>query len=84
MDPLKEQIVTTLQEAQQTLMAVFLVPPMLLGILLMVFRDQVRRFLGILDFTQTLLIGTAVLAVACLGLLWAAIARFQRARLILD
>ncbi|MCK4682902.1 hypothetical protein KAT59_07750, partial [Candidatus Bipolaricaulota bacterium] len=45
-DPLKEQIVTTLQEAQQTLMAVFLVPSMLLGILLMVFRDQVRRFLG--------------------------------------
>jgi len=43
-DPLKEQIVTTLQEAQQTLMAVFLVPSMLLGILLMVFRDQVRRF----------------------------------------
>jgi hypothetical protein len=31
LDPLKEQIVTTRQEAQQILMAVFLVPSMLHG-----------------------------------------------------
>ena len=39
---------------------------------------------GILAFTQTLLIVTTVLVVTCLGFLWAAMARFQRARLILD
>ena len=40
--------------------------------------------LGILASTPTLLIVTAVLVVAYLGLLWAAMARFQRTRLILD
>ena len=73
----------TVQEAAQTLIAVFFVPFMLLGIVLLVIRDQAREFLGSLDLTQILLIVIAVLVVANVGLFAAAMARFRRARLIL-
>ena len=74
----------TVQEAMQTLTAVLLLPPMLLGFVLQMFRDQVRGLFGALDGNQVLLIVLAVLAVIALGVFAAALARFQRARLILD
>jgi len=73
----------TVQEATQTLMAVFLVPPMLLGLIVLLLGDQACEFLGTLDLTRILLIVGAVLVVANLGLFAAAMARFRRARLIL-
>jgi len=74
----------TVQEAMQTLTAVLLLPPMLLGFVLQMFRDQVRGLFGALDGNQVLLIVLAVLAMIDLGVFSAVIARFQRARLILD
>jgi len=74
----------TVQEAMQTLTAVLLLPPMLLGFVLQMFRDQVRGLFGALDGNQVLLIVLAVLAMIDLGVFSAAMARFQRARLILD
>jgi ABC-2 type transport system permease protein len=73
----------TVQEATQTLTAVFLIPPMLLRFVLLIFVDQLRGFVGALNATQILLIVLAVLAVADLAILTAAMARFKRARLIL-
>jgi len=74
----------TAQEAAQTMMAVFLLPPMLLGMVLLVFSEQILGLLATLDGTQILFIAIVVLAAVGLGLLMAAMARFQRARLILD
>ena len=74
----------TVQEATQTLMALFLLSPILLGMLLFVFSDQVGAFFSPLDATQILLIVVAVLTVLNVGLLAAAMARFQRSWLILD
>lgn len=73
----------TVQEATQTLTAVFLIPPMLLRFVLLIFEDQLRGFVGALDATQILLIVLGVLAVADLAMLVAAMTRFKRARLIL-
>ena len=75
----------TVQEAMQTLTAVLLLPPMLLGMVAtLILRDQVRELFRAFDGTQVLLIVLAVLAMIDLGVFAAAMARFQRARLILD
>jgi ABC-2 type transport system permease protein len=74
----------TVQEAQQTLTAVLLFPPMLLGMLLMLLRDRVQEMVGALKGEQILLIVVAILAVIDVVIFVAAIARFQRSRLYLD
>ena len=75
----------TVQEAIQTLTAVLLLPPMLLGMVAtLMLPDQVRGLFRTFDGTQVLLIVLAVLAMIDLGVFAAAMARFQRARLILD
>jgi len=74
----------TVQEAAQTLTAIFLLPPMLLGFVLMALSDQVREVVGSLNGTQVLIIVVAVLLVLDLAVHAAAMARFQRARLMLD
>jgi len=66
------------------LMALLLLAPMLLGVPLFVFSDQVGAFFRTLDATQTFLIVVAVLTVLDVGVLAAAMARFQRSRLILN
>jgi len=74
----------TVQGAQQTLTAVLLLPPMLLGMVAtLMLRDQARWLFDALDGNQVLLIVLAVLATIDLGVFAAATARFQRARLIL-
>jgi ABC-2 type transport system permease protein len=74
----------TAQEATQMLMFAILIPPMLLQVIPMLFRDQMARFLDVVNGQQLLLIVLAVLVVLDAAVLLAAVARFQRARLILD
>ena len=79
----------TAQEAQQTLMAVLLIPPMILqfGLFYILGSDsgraRLQEVLGALSFEQIILVIVAVLVVLDVGLLLAAMARFRRARLIL-
>jgi ABC-2 type transport system permease protein len=80
----------TAQEAQQTLMAVLLIPPMILQFALFAILSsesgeaRFREVLATLSFEQVILVIVAVLLVLDVGLLMAALARFKRARLILD
>lgn len=73
----------TVQEAQQMLMSIFLVPLVGLSLIFFAFHKQIGNALGGLDFTQVVLIAIAVLVVVDVMLLLAAMARFKRARLIL-
>jgi len=75
---------STVQEAQQILMTAFMIPPMILGFVAMAFHEQIGEALSGLDFTKVILIVAAVLAVLAVTLTLAAMARFQRARLMLD
>jgi ABC-2 type transport system permease protein len=74
----------TVQEATQTLTAIFLVPPMLLQFVFFAFHDQIREFLEGLSGEQVLLVFVIVLALIDLGVFVMAMARFQRSRLYLD
>ncbi len=74
----------TVQEATQTLMAVFLVPPMILQALSFMFMPQISDFVEDLNLMQVFLIIVAVLALIDLLVFMAAMARFQRSRLVLD
>lgn len=79
----------TAQEAQQTLMAVLLIPPMILQFALFAILSsesgeaRFREVLGALSFEQVILVIVAVLLVLDVVLLMAAMSRFKRARLIL-
>ena len=79
----------TAQEAQQTLMAVLLIPPMILQFALFAIlgsesgEARFREVLATLSFEQVILVIVAVLVVLDVGLLMAAMTRFKRARLIL-
>lgn len=75
---------STVQEAQQLLGVVVMVPPIFLGFIALILREQIAELLEGLDAYQVILVVMAVLVAACLGLLAAAMTRFQRARLILD
>jgi ABC-2 type transport system permease protein len=79
----------TTQEAQQTLMAVLLIPPMILqfGLFAILSSEsgeaRFREVLATLSFEQVILVIVAVLLVLDVALLMAAMSRFKRARLIL-
>jgi len=79
----------TAQEAQQTLMAVLLIPPMILQFALFAILSsesgeaRFREVLASLSFEQVILVIVAFLVALDLGLLLAAMARFKRTRLIL-
>jgi ABC-2 type transport system permease protein len=73
----------TVQEAAQTLMAIFLVPPMILQAVALLMRDQLYRLLRSLDGTQFLLATLAVLTVLASGVTATAFTRFRRSRLVL-
>jgi ABC-2 type transport system permease protein len=72
----------TAQEAAQMLTFGILIPAMLLQIAPLLFRDQMQHFLDVVNGTQLLLIVLAVLVVLDVAVLLAAVARFQRSRLI--
>jgi ABC-2 type transport system permease protein len=73
----------TVQEAAQTLMAIFLVPPMALQAVALLFRDQLYGYLRAIDGRQFLLTLLAVLTVLAAGVTATAVARFRRSRLVL-
>jgi ABC-2 type transport system permease protein len=73
----------TVQEAQQLLMTILLVPPLILGVVFTVFHKQIANALGGLDFMQAVLIAIGVFIAVDVILLLADMVRFQRARLIL-
>ena len=75
---------STVQEAQQLLGAAVMTPPIVLGIIAMIFRERIADLVEGLGATQAVLIIMAALAAAGLALVTAATARFRRARLILD
>ena len=81
----------TVQEAQQTLMTATLFPLVLLQMIPLLLlnvvpdgRARLEELVTAANPTQILLIVMAILVVSDVGLLVAAMARFQRARLILD
>ncbi|MFC1935441.1 ABC transporter permease [Chloroflexota bacterium] len=81
--------VTTVQEATQTLMAGLTVVPLILGMVALFvakmqpkWAEPIKDALGALGFTKVILIIMVFLTVISVELLVAAIARFQRARLI--
>lgn len=74
--------VATAQEAAQILTFAIIIPPMLLQLVPLLFRDQMMQFLDTVDGPHLLLIVLAVLLVLDVAVLLAAVARFQRSRLI--
>jgi ABC-2 type transport system permease protein len=78
------------QTAQQTLIFIFLVPIMLLQAVPMIMmsvvpngREILERFFAT-DFTLIGILAFSLLFLVNAGLLWGAMARFQRSRLLLD
>jgi ABC-2 type transport system permease protein len=74
----------TVQEAQQILMSAFFIPPMTLGFVALALHDRIGEPPSWLNLTTGGLIAAAVMAVLASVLTLAAMARFQRARLMLD
>ena len=74
----------TVQQAMQTLTAVLLLPPVLIGVFLTLLRDPVREIVGVLQGEQILLIVIAFLAVIDVVVFVAVMTRFQRPRMYLD
>jgi ABC-2 type transport system permease protein len=72
----------TAQEATQILTAAILIPPMLLQVLPLLFRDQMAQFIDSVNGPQLLAIILAVLAVLDVVVWLGTVARFRRARLI--
>ena len=73
----------SVQSAQQLLVTILLIPPLVLGVIFSVFHKQIGNALGGIDFMQAVLIAMGVLIAADVVLALAIMARFQRARLIL-
>jgi ABC-2 type transport system permease protein len=72
----------TAQEASQILTFAILIPPMLLQIIPLLFRDQMKQFLDTVNGPQLLVIVLAALVVLDVAVVLAAMARFRRSRLI--
>jgi ABC-2 type transport system permease protein len=75
----------SVQEAQQTLMSIILLPPVLLSVVLTMvvgsFSETLGGIVESIDFTQVVLIVDGVLFILSVVLFLAAQARFQRSRL---
>ncbi len=81
----------TVQQAQQILTLVTMVPFLLLGMLVPLLLnmklgwvERIKQAIATGGSTLIILIIAVVLIAACLGLLWAAMARFRRGRLIIS
>ena len=74
----------TAQEAAQILTFGILIPPMLLQLVPLLFKEQMERFLDTVNGLQLLGIVLGVLVVLDIAVVLAAMARFQRSRLISD
>jgi ABC-2 type transport system permease protein len=74
--------VATAQEAAQILTFAIIIPPMLLQLVPLLFRDQMKQFLDSVNGPHLLLTVLAVLMVLDVVVLLAAMTRFKRSRLI--
>ena len=74
--------VATAQEAAQILTFAIILPPVLLQLVPLLFRDQMQQFMERVNGPHLLLIVLTVLLVLDVAVLLAAAARFQRSRLI--
>lgn len=79
----------TVQSAQQTLMAVLLIPGLLLQVVVFLVptffpTERVREFLSTIDYTMILYIILAALLAANVVFLLIALSRFKRAKMTLD
>jgi ABC-2 type transport system permease protein len=76
----------TRQEATQKLLALIIVPAVVVQVVPLLFRSQLTRWLKEVEVNgaQLLVIIVVVMAVIDVGLFAAAMARFQRSRMILD
>jgi ABC-2 type transport system permease protein len=72
----------TVQEAAQLMTAIMLGPPMILGTLLLVFMSRVGDFFKNWSGELVLMSMFAIMVILAAGLLYAAMARFQRSRLV--
>lgn len=73
----------TVQEAQQTLALVVMLPPFVLAFALFFFRDQISNWLGGTNVIHVILVVAGLLLALAVVLLLAAMRRFKRNRLIL-
>jgi ABC-2 type transport system permease protein len=71
----------TAQEAQQILTAAILIPPMVLQIIPLLFRDQIGPIIDSINGPQLLAAVLAILLVVDVVVVLAAVVRFQRSRL---
>jgi ABC-2 type transport system permease protein len=74
----------TAQEASQLLISMLMMPPLILGVLFTTMATRNRGMLDNLDGELVLLIAALVLLVLNIGMLAAAMNRFQRAKLVFD
>ena len=74
----------SVQEAQQLLMMILLLPPMIAGFVGAALADRLRAPLRSIDANLVISIALVVIAVLCIALIWLAMRRFRRDRLILD
>lgn len=74
----------SVQEAQQLLMMILLLPPMIAGFVGAALADRLRAPLRSIDGNLVISIALVVIAVLCIALIWLAMRRFRRDRLILD
>lgn len=74
----------TAHEASQLLLSMLMMPPLILGVFFTTMATRNRDLLDNLDGELVLFIATVGLLALNIGLLVAAMNRFQRAKLILD
>jgi ABC-2 type transport system permease protein len=74
--------VATAQEAAQILTFAIIIPPVLLQLVPLLFREQMQQFIDKVNGPDLLLIVLTVLVVLDVAVLLATVARFQRSRLI--
>ena len=74
----------TAQEAQQRLVAIFLVPPMILQVGAFLLVNRSRDLIASIDWMHVLLSTLVVLVTLNVAVVALALRRFQRSRLVLD
>jgi len=68
----------------QVMLAFWFVPMFIINLAPESFKLQVNQFLSTINMIQLAAIGIVLLVVVNIGLIWLAMQRFQRTRLILD
>ncbi len=72
------------QKLSLVMLAFWFVPMFIINLLPESFKLQINQFFNRIDLVQITIIGILLLIVVNIGLIWLAMHRFQRTRLILD